>query len=120
MKSNTPIKNESEFDFVNQFFDTQVNFICPKSLLRKLKSIEKTVFLTKLFCLSLQKKDGWLYKTYADWREDILLSERQIRRFAREFKSQGFLMTKVKQVNGVPCCWYKIDSDKFFHFVDND
>ena len=55
-----------------------------------------------------KRKDGYFYKTYDEWNEEILLTEYQVRRAVKKLKDLGLIETKVKKANGSPTVHYKI------------
>lgn len=59
-----------------------------------------------------KRNDGYFYKTYKDWEEEILLTERQVRNSANKLKKMGLIETKVMKANGSPTVHYKLDYDK--------
>lgn len=59
-----------------------------------------------------KRNDGYFYKTYKDWEQEILLTERQIRNSANKLKKMGLIETKVMKANGSPTVHYKLDYDK--------
>lgn len=59
-----------------------------------------------------KRKDGFFYKTYLEWEQEIYLSEYQVRRSAKKLKEMSILETKVKKANGSPTLHYKINMDK--------
>lgn len=59
------------------------------------------------------RKDGYFYKTYQEWQEEIYLSEYQVRKSVKKLKELGFLETSVKKANGNPTLHYKLDTKVF-------
>lgn len=58
------------------------------------------LFLSQIFYWAGRTKDseGWFYKSYEQWNEEIPLSEYQIRRITNLLKDKGILETKVKKL----------------------
>jgi hypothetical protein len=57
-------------------------------------------------------KDGWFYKTYAEWHEEIYLPEKTVRRYADSFEKRGFLDSKVcRNAQNLNVRHYRIDWD---------
>jgi hypothetical protein len=64
--------------------------------------------------------EHWVYKTYDQWREEIALSEYQVRRATNKLKDKkkyGFVETKLKKINGAPTLHYRIDLDGFSEWI---
>ena len=59
-----------------------------------------------------KRRDGFFYKTYLEWTEEIRLSEYQLRRSVKKLRDLGFIETKVKRANGSPTTHYKVNMDK--------
>lgn len=67
--------------------------------------------------------DGWFYKSYAEWEDELGLTEYQARRSSKSLVQMGVgLETKVKKANGNPTVHYRIDPVLFLeqlaHYVD--
>lgn len=58
-----------------------------------------------------KRKDGLFYKTYAEWEEEILLSEYQVRRSVGVLKDLGFVDTELKRANGSPTVHYRYNHE---------
>lgn len=114
---NYTMKNEYS-KLIKSFFGQQNTFTIPKILVQALHSHTKALYLNQLIFWSSKKEDGWFYKKYSDWNDEILISESQIRRFTREFERLGFLETKRKKINNTPHCWYRLDWEKLLCFLE--
>ncbi|KAA0944176.1 replication protein [Sporosarcina sp. ANT_H38] len=64
-----------------------------------------------------KRKDGFFYKTYKEWDEEICLTERQVRYSINKLKNIGIVETKLKKANGAPTVHYKLDYDKFVESI---
>lgn len=53
-------------------------------------------------------KDGWFYKSYREWGEEIRLSQYAVNRSASKLKKLGFIETKLKKANGAPTVHYRV------------
>lgn len=58
------------------------------------------------------RTDGFFYKKYADWQEELLLSERQVRYATNKLKNLGLVETMLKKADGSPTLHYRVDMDK--------
>jgi hypothetical protein len=52
---------------------------------------------------------GWFYKTYADWHDELGFSPYQVARATKQFKALGIVETKIKKANGNPTLYYRVD-----------
>ena len=53
-----------------------------------------------------KREDGWFYKSYDDWKEEIGLSSYQVRRSTKILSDMGIIETKLKRANGTPTLHY--------------
>ena len=75
--------------------------------------LNRIVFYSNEF----KRNDGFFYKTYKDWEQEILLTERQVRNSANKLKKMGLIETKVMKANGSPTVHYKLDYDKLVDLI---
>lgn len=59
-----------------------------------------------------KRKDGYFYKTYKEWEEEICLTKRQVSYSTKKLKDMGVIETKIMKANGAPTVHYKLDYDK--------
>jgi len=89
-------------------------------------NLECALLLSQLlyWCDKGNNKEGWIYKTYKEWNEEICLTEYAVRKSARKLVKMGILETKVKKANGNPTVHYKLLPDKletsFLRFQRNE
>ena len=57
------------------------------------------------------RKDGYFYKSYKEWEDEIYLSKYQVMRSIKKLKSMGIVETALKKANGAPTVHYKVDSE---------
>lgn len=76
-------------------------------------SLDTALFLSQVLYWSDKGRNGWFYKTYADWQKEICLSEYQVRKSAKKLRSLGTLETKVKKAHGNPTVHYRLKIDEF-------
>lgn len=48
-----------------------------------------------------KNNDGWFFKPYTDWQEELHMSERSMRRHFEKLEEAGYITTKVKKVGGL-------------------
>ena len=87
----------------------------PKEFIRLTGDIEVALFLSQLIYWTGKAKDpeGWVFKTYEDWEEEIMLTEYKIRKAKNKLEKLGFLETRIKKANGNPTVHYRLKKDKF-------
>lgn len=57
--------------------------------------------------------DGWFFKTYHEWRDEICLTEYAVRKAANKLTDMGILETKIKKAKGSPTVHYRLKIDIF-------
>lgn len=60
-----------------------------------------------------KREDGFFYKTYAEWNDELFLSEHQIRSSAKKLESLGWIETAVKKANGNPTKHFRFNHENF-------
>jgi hypothetical protein len=89
------------------------------------RSLECALLLSQCIYWSDRTRDpeGWFYKSYLEWEEEIHLAEYKVRKYSRQLQSMGVLELKIKKVNGAPTQHFRIHSEKFaesfLHFLQN-
>ena len=99
---------------ISTFSGTERHITVPRVYLELLGDFNTAAFLNQLIFWSdkTRRSDGYFYKTYIEWNEELLLSEYQVRRSAKTLKEKGFIDTKLKRANGSPTLHYKVNMDK--------
>lgn len=78
-------------------------------------SLDGGIFLQQLIFWSdkSSREDGFFYKTYKEWQEEVCLSEYNVRKHTKKLTEKGFLKTALKKANGSPTLHYKFDMNRF-------
>ena len=118
------VKNEKEFknmsnyndikNVIQSFSGTERHITIPRVYLELVGDFNTAAFLNQLVFWSdkTKRRDGFFYKTYAEWEDELLLSEYQVRRSSKNLKDLGLIETEVKRANGSPTVHYKVNMDK--------
>jgi len=95
-------------------FSGQNNLLAiPREFINITEDINSALLLSQLlYWTSKSKNDGWIYKTYKDWNEEIGLSEYQVRLATKKLKSLHLVETKIKKANGNPTLHYRLDTEE--------
>lgn len=64
-----------------------------------------------------RRKDGFFYKSYQEWHEELFLSEYQVRRATNKLKALGLVETSLKKANGAPTLHYKVDTQEVSEWI---
>ncbi|MFC4712264.1 conserved phage C-terminal domain-containing protein [Planococcus dechangensis] len=89
-------------------------FTVPRIYVQYTGDLTTAVLLNQIVFYSdkSKRKDGFFYKTYEEWEEEICLTKRQVRYSVEKLKALGILETAIKKANGAPTVHYKLDYDK--------
>jgi hypothetical protein len=93
------------------------NFIAfPKILMNMCnKDADITIFLSQLMYWHDRSKDGWVYKTYEDFDDEICLSQRKVRKSKKYLEEKGWIEIDFKRtINGTPKVHYRV-TDKLIN-----
>ena len=86
----------------------------PVIYIKLLGDYHTAAFLNQLVYWSDKTKrtDGYFYKTYKEWHEELRLSRYQIDKSISKLKELGLIETALKKANGAPTLHYKLNTDK--------
>jgi hypothetical protein len=62
-------------------------------------------------------KDGWFYKSYEEWFDELEIPERTLRRIFQEFEQEGWITSKVKKVSNLNLKHIKPNMDKIIDSI---
>lgn len=66
-----------------------------------------------------KKEEGWFYKTYEEWFEEIHVPERTLRRHFEKLELAGWITTKIKKVNGINVKHIFTHTDRIIESLQN-
>lgn len=96
--------------------------LAPRELTRITGSIESSLFLSQIMYWSdrTENKEGWIYKTYQEWHEEIGLKICRIKTAKENLESMGIIATKVKKTyRGVPTIHYRLMTGNLLQIIDD-
>lgn len=112
------------------------NYTTIRDLLKKMSGQDNTITIPKIYveftgdltaALVLnqivfwsdksKRTDGFFYKSYKEWHEETMLTERQVRYAVDKLKKQGIVETKLKKANGAPTLHYKLNFDTLLESI---
>jgi len=104
---------------IAQFTGQQNTIGIPRILCKFMGSLDGGAFLSQIIFWSDKggSSDGFFYKSYQEWEEEITLSEYKVRKYAEQLQTIGVLEIKVKRANGAPTLHYRFDSEKFINLI---
>lgn len=79
-------------------------------------NIESALFLSQLlFWSDKTTEDGWIYKTYKEWKEEIHITRYALDQARKKLETLGVLETQLRKVNfmGGPTIHYRLNIEAF-------
>ena len=106
-------------EVIKRFSGQENTFVVPKMYVEYTGDLTTAVLLNQIVFYSDKSKrtDGYFYKSYKEWEEDICLTERQVRHSVNKLKEKNVLETKLMKANGSPTVHYKLDYDKLVESI---
>lgn len=91
----------------------------PKIYIEMTGNINDAILLNQIVFYSDKSKrtDGFFYKTYVEWTEELCLTEKQVRYSVKKLKDLDLIETKVMKANGSPTVHYKLLSDNLVKWI---
>lgn len=108
--------NSFEIKDIVASFVGQANTIATPAIFKKwLSSYNTAVLLSQIIYWGdrTDDKDGWFYKSYAEWEAEIYLTERETRYAVENLEKLDLIETKLAKINGSPVKHYRLKSDVF-------
>lgn len=99
---------------ISQISGQENTVVIPKLFFKLTGDLTTAVLLNQIVFYSDKSKrtDGFFYKTYKEWEEEICLTERQVRYSTKKLIKEGLVETALKKANGAPTVHYKLDYNK--------
>ena len=99
---------------ITSFSGNERNVVIPKTYLEITGDYPTAALLNQLVFWSDKSKrtDGYFYKKYDEWHDELLLSDYQIRRITKKLEEMKFVTTALKKANGTPTKHYKINMEE--------
>jgi hypothetical protein len=98
-------------------FSGQANVVTiPRAFIAFMRgSLDGGLFLSQLIYWSDlgNRSDGFIYKSYREWKDETTLGIYEVRKHAKYLKSLGVLETKLKKANGSPTLHYRFKPEQF-------
>jgi len=110
------VSNYSDLNLLISEFSGQQSIIgCHRIYCKFMDGLEGGVFLSQIIYYSDKgkRRDGWFYKTYEEWEDELQLSAYKIKKFADQLVAMGILETTIMKANGAPTVHYRFDFQKF-------
>jgi len=105
---------------ISKFVGEHNNLIVPKPFIQLLDGDINAAILLSQLCYWADRTghvEGWVYKTYENWYEEICLTKYQVSRASSVLKSAGIIETKVMKISGNPTVHYRILDEPFSNWL---
>ena len=90
----------------------------PTLFLKKLNGNHAAaLFLSQLIYWTDKTQDGWIFKSYSDWENEIFGKEKKLSEIKKELEELGLIDTKIQKAYGVPTVHYKVNQDALIKFL---
>ncbi|NLK53074.1 MAG: hypothetical protein GX295_11645 [Syntrophomonadaceae bacterium] len=107
------------FEIISRLVGQANILTIPREFVLLLGSLETALILSQLLYWSGRtiNKDGWIWKTYQEWEEEIGLSKYQVSKARRQLEGLGILECKVKKVSGNPTVHYRLLTNELIDWL---
>ncbi|MCX7726224.1 MAG: hypothetical protein N2053_05195 [Chitinispirillaceae bacterium] len=105
------------FTIISGFVGQSNILTVPRIFISTLDGIEEALFVSQLLYWTGKSKDGWVWKTYSDWEEEIGIKERTLRNIKTKLEKIGLIETKIKKARGSTAVFYKLNTDKLLEML---
>jgi len=81
---------EAFFATIKAFMGQQNTLVIPRELIRFVGDINASLLLSQLiYWQDKGGKDGWVYKTYAEWTDELSMTKYQVTRASDRLQKMG-------------------------------
>ena len=85
----------------------------PREFINYTGDIVSALLLNQLLYWTPKTSDGWIYKTYQDWEDEISFSKYKVNKAAKILKELDIIETIVKKAENSPTVHYRLNTEKF-------
>lgn len=100
---------------ISQFTGQNNVLTIPRIFVEYTGSLKSALLLSQVIYWTerTKDKDGWFFKTYEDWANEIMIKEKSLRNAKKQLEKMGLIETKIKKANGNPTVHYRLKIDVF-------
>lgn len=119
----TDLKSQA-YELLRQFAGQANTLTIPRPFITMTGSLEAALLLSQVIYWSDRStmKDGWFAKSYAEWEDELTLTQYQVSKAVKLLKDFG-VETRLKKFKDAPTVHYRIDQAVFLNrimkFFDN-
>ena len=113
--------NEIARKLINSLSGQENILTIPKVYLEITGDYQSAILLNQIVFWSdrTKRKDGFFYKSYKDWEQEVLLTQYQVKRATSHLNQLGLVDTKLKRANNAPTIHYKINMEALTEAIIN-
>ena len=109
------------FDLITELHGNAGLIVIPREFIKITGDYETAALLAQLvYWTGKSQNEGWVYKTYQDWEDEIGLSKYKVNRARKTLENLGILETKLKKANGIPTLHYRINMKKLAELLSTN
>lgn len=120
MEGGERVNQKEVFAALESTFGQNRTLVVPMILVELLDgNIVTALLLSQLIYWSSRatREDGYIYKTYDDWREEIGITPKQARTAKNKLENLDLIETKVIKAHGSPTVHYKVKKDRLYDWM---
>lgn len=104
---------------IGEFSGQNNHLNIPVAFIKMTGDINQAILLNQIIYWSDRstRKDGYFYKSYPEWAEEIFLTKYQVTTAANKLKEKGLISTKLMKANGAPTLHYKVRSKSLYDWI---
>jgi hypothetical protein len=107
---------------IAQFSGQQSQITIPKLYYRLTQCLNKAYLLNQIVFYSDKStycKDGWFYKSYEEWQEELFLTDRTLRTYFKDFEKSEFIEMRIAKVQGKRTPFFRPKMDMITKAIAN-
>src|SRR5712671_5466944 len=107
-------------EIIALFSGQQASFTTPKLYVQFTGSQSLGLVLNQIIHYSNKStacKNGWFYKDYAEWLDEIFIPERTLRRKFFILEQKGLIETKIKKIKGLNTLHLRPNMDRIIELI---
>lgn len=115
------------FNIISSFTGHNANYVIPKEFMRLTRDTNAALILSQLVYWTGRQADpdGWIYKSYAEWEDEIFLSQKVVGTAVKKLKGLDVIETQVRMIRldngmlGNRCVHYRVNQGKLAELITN-
>lgn len=112
-------KQQEIFNLLKNLSGQRAMITIPRMMIRFTGGYEEAAMLSQLlYWYEPGRRDGWIYKSRADWAAELEITEKQVRRARTNLEAKGLIVTAVRRVDNSPVTVYKPDLEAVVETIE--